>query len=80
MRLKGTLQIFDMQNFWHGMADKPFTVFESVHWMFRLFAYLMEPNKNGNEIEQCFMLRESKRVREERDRERESSIDRMSNI
>ena len=39
--------------------------------MFRLFAYLMEPNKNGNEIEQFFMLRESKRVREERERERE---------
>ena len=52
------------------MADKPFVVFESVHWMFRLFAYLMEPNKNGNEIEQCYMLREGERERKKRERER----------
>ena len=36
----------------------------------------MEPNKNGNEIEQCFMLRESKReIERERGRERESKTE-----
>ena len=44
------------------MVDKPFVMSLSVHWMLRLFAYLMEPNKNESEFEQDW----------ERERERET--------